>query len=505
MSNISVNWLSKKEYRVIALLAILWLLAFFKAIYSAASVWYINDIFFHCFFVLPGSIFIIWRLKPKILQIPPKTNYWALLPLAGVLLIGVFGFAGDIAIFTHFSAFATLPLLIWFLLGTKAVFILWFPLLFVMFSIPIGEELTPHLQEIAADLSFPILQLIGIPAFRNGLYIEIPNGTFVVAEACSGISFLIASIVFGSIYAYISYVKVWRQLLFFALSFVVPIIANALRVVGLILVGHFFGMEHASGADHLTFGWVFFACVLILLFLTGEMLRTKSDKAAIPEEQSAETHKDWATFKYKRPVTIASISLILVLGWQLVMLFSKQGVSGSIDDIELAEFSKVSEKDPSWQAKYANSADSYFGYITEGDTRADINVFWYGVMADDAELVSLQNRLFDVDKWSQVGVPQVRVINSGETSYSVNILKITTSRGYKRLVAYWYELPNSRESSRVKTKLYQTADVLSGGRGSGALVAVSMTYNSSNQQEIEGTLEVTVSQYADSIKASLPF
>ena len=171
----------------------------------------------------------------------------------------------------------------------------------------------------------------------------------------------------------------------------------------------------------------------------------------------------------------------------------------------MAKFSEVSKKDPSWQAKYANPSDSYFGYIAKGDTRADINVFWYGVMADGAELVSLQNRLFDVDKWSQVGVPQVRVISSDETSYSINFLKITTSRGHKRLVAYWYELPDSRGSSRVKTKLYQTADVLAGGRGAGALVAVSMAYNASNEKEIEEELKVIISQYANSIKTSLPF
>ena len=162
-------------------------MAFFQAIYSAANVWYISEIFTHCFFVIPGSIYLTWRLKPKILQTPPKSNYWVLLPIAGVLFVGIIGFAGDIRIFTHFSAFATLPLMVWFLLGTQIAFRLWFPLLFVMFAIPVGEELIPHLQELAADLALPILHLTGIPVFRDGLYIEIPNGTFVVAEACSGL------------------------------------------------------------------------------------------------------------------------------------------------------------------------------------------------------------------------------------------------------------------------------------------------------------------------------
>ena len=89
-------------------------------------------------------------------------------------------------------------------------------------------------------------------------------------------------------------------------------------------------MEHASGADHLTFGWFFFALVLILLFITGEIIRTKADRAGMPQNESepVETHKEWSTFAYKRPVAVASAALVLVFGWQLLILFGKQGDAG---------------------------------------------------------------------------------------------------------------------------------------------------------------------------------
>ena len=128
-------------------------------------------------------------------------------------------------------------------------------------------------------------------------------------------------------------------------------------------------------------------------------------------------------------------------------------------------------------------------------------------MADDSELVSLGNKLFDVERWSQVGTPQTRTIDSADAAetYRVNILKITTSHGSKRLLVYWYELPNSVGHSRINTKLSQTFDVLLGERGAGALVAISMPFNASNEDKVAKQLNTIVSTHADKIKASLPF
>lgn len=435
---------------------------------------------------------------------PPKTNYWALLPIVGILFIGIVGFAGNIRLFTHFSAFAVLPLLVWFLLGTRIALCLWFPLIFVVFAIPVGEELIPYLQEIAADLSVGILRLTTVPVLRNGLYIEIPNGRFVVAEECSGISFLVASVVFGSLYAYISYVKVWRQLLFFALTIVVPIGANALRIVGIILVGHYTDMEHATGADHLIYGWFFFAVVLILLFFIGEMIRTKADKIGVSHDESTKMHDGWLHIAYKKPVAIAAIALISMFVWQLFILLGKQSNAGEIDTSTLAEFSSINEVGANWQTQYINPSDSYIGYLSRQGLQADINISWYGIMAANSELVSLANKLFDDERWTRVSGYRDQV-DGAVDNYPVNILEITDPNGMKRLVIYWYELPNTRSTSRAKIKLHQTFDVLTGGPGAGALVAISMPFKSFNKSEVEDQLRAMVATYADSIKTSLPF
>jgi len=167
----------------------------------------------------------------------------------------------------HLALFSLLPTLIWFAIGNKAAWHIVFPLFFMMFSIPIGEELIPFLQEVTADLSVYFLGLTGVPLFRSGLYIEIPEGRFLVAEACSGISFFIASIVIGNLYAHMNLHSPVRRILFVGLAILYPILANAIRVYGIILTGHLTDMQHAVGADHLIYGWFFFAMVIIILVL----------------------------------------------------------------------------------------------------------------------------------------------------------------------------------------------------------------------------------------------
>ena len=58
----------------------------------------------------------------------------------------------------------------------------------------------------------------------DGYTIEIPEGTFYVAEACAGLRFLIASIAFGCLYALLMYRSPVRRTAFIVISIVVPII-----------------------------------------------------------------------------------------------------------------------------------------------------------------------------------------------------------------------------------------------------------------------------------------
>src|SRR5205807_5019380 len=143
------------------------------------------------------------------------------------------------------------------------------PLLFLFFLVPFGAFLVPTLQSITVAFAVGGLKLVGIPVFADGILIDIPEGHFEVAEACAGLRFLIASIVFGCFFATIMYHSRVRRSAFVGLSILLPIVANGLRALGLILVAHVEGSGTAIEADHILYGWIFFTLVTLLLIGIG--------------------------------------------------------------------------------------------------------------------------------------------------------------------------------------------------------------------------------------------
>src|SRR3546814_524737 len=112
------------------------------------------------------------------------------------------------------------------------------PICFLFFAVPMGEEVIPLLQTITAEIAVFLLRTTGVPTFHSGLLIEIPSGSFVVADVCSGARFLITTLVLGTLVANFFFVSWRRRILFMLLCLVVPILANGLRAYGIILLAH---------------------------------------------------------------------------------------------------------------------------------------------------------------------------------------------------------------------------------------------------------------------------
>ena len=137
----------------------------------------------------------------------------------------------------------------------------------------------PSLQDFTAGFVVRALELLGVPVYSDGTLISIPAADFQVAEACAGIRFLVASLAFGFLFADLVYVSWRRKAVFIGLSFVVPIIANWLRALGIVLIAHWTDARAAVGVDHIVYGWVFFSAVTMLLMAVGWTFRDRAPAA----------------------------------------------------------------------------------------------------------------------------------------------------------------------------------------------------------------------------------
>ncbi len=246
---------------------------FFQEVRAAVTTWNTSTAYGHCYLVLPMTLYLIWDRRAVLDAIPARPDFrFALLalPIAVVWLV-----AERLGIMEgrQLMAIATLEVLLLTVLGLRLFWALLGPLLYLFFLVPFGAYLTPALQHFTAQFAATGLDLLGIPNFTNDLTIEIPAGTFFVAEACAGLRFLIAAVAFGVFYALLNYHSPLRRVVFIGASIVVPIIANGLRALGIVVLGNILGNAQAAAADHIIYGWVFFSVVMLLLVAAGLPMR----------------------------------------------------------------------------------------------------------------------------------------------------------------------------------------------------------------------------------------
>ena len=174
-------------------------------------------------------------------------------------------------------------------LGKQVARGLAFPLFYALFLVPVGEELVPLMQTVTAEMSMGLLWLTGVPAHIEGIFITTPTGYFEVAEACSGVKFLIAMAAFGALVANVCFRSWPRRLAFVAVSLLVPILANGVRAWR-----HHLcrppdrSVDFAAGFDHVVYGWIFFAIVIALILGVGlALLRSRRERALVRSEGAA--------------------------------------------------------------------------------------------------------------------------------------------------------------------------------------------------------------------------
>ena len=228
--------------------------------------WWNSDSYAHILLIPPIIAWLAWSRREALAGIEPRP-WWPGLALLGLgLVLWLAGRMSGINLVAHAGAVAALASAVPLILGLRAAALLALPLGFMVFLVPFGEEIVWPMQLVTAHLVIQLAHLSGIDAALDTIYITTPFGLFIVAEACSGVKFLIAMIALGVLAAFTAFSSWSRRIAFLLACIIVPILANAVRAWATIYIAQFVGAERAGGIDHLIYGWVFFAVVVAIIF-----------------------------------------------------------------------------------------------------------------------------------------------------------------------------------------------------------------------------------------------
>jgi exosortase A len=241
------------------------LLLFFRDAADMATIWWTSSTFTHCLFILPLVGWLIWQRRSEVALLTPRIWAPGLEMVAAAGFGWILGEAAGVSLIRHLSLVMMIQASTITLLGPSVTRGLMFPLFYLFFLVPFGEELVPPLQTITAKLCMIFLGWAGIPAHIEGVFISTPTGYFEVAEACAGVKFLVAMVAYGALVANVCFRSWARRIAFMALVLVVPILANGIRAYGTIHISALTSNDFAESVDHVVYGWFFFAAVMAIV------------------------------------------------------------------------------------------------------------------------------------------------------------------------------------------------------------------------------------------------
>ncbi len=250
------------------LLAGVWLAIFvlyWRDAADMATIWWTSSTYGHCLFLPPLIGWLVWQRRDELTKIAPRFWWAGLVWMAAGAFCWALGDASSLGVIRQGALILMLQGAVAALLGRAATLGLLFPLFYAFFMVPVGSELEPSLQLLTARMAVGLLHLFAIPAHLESIFITIPTGYFKVAEACSGAKFLVAMAAYGVLVCAVCFRSWPRRVLFLAGALVICMAANGVRAFATIYVAHLTTTDAAVGFDHVIYGWLFFAFVMLLV------------------------------------------------------------------------------------------------------------------------------------------------------------------------------------------------------------------------------------------------
>lgn len=236
---------------------------------SMVSVWSRSGTFAHGFLVPPIVAGLLARQRHALAALRPAPAAEGLLALALAVAAWLAGRLVQADVLSQAAMMAMLPAAVLAVFGPAVLELLAFPLFFGLLAVPAGEFLIQPLMDLTAHGSVLLLRLSGIAVYQDGWLISIPGGDFQVADACSGVRYLIGAVATGILFAWLFYRSMKKRLLFIGFVAVLTVMANVCRAYIIILLAYVTDMRLAVGVDHFIYGWFMFAVLLAVVFAVG--------------------------------------------------------------------------------------------------------------------------------------------------------------------------------------------------------------------------------------------
>ncbi len=231
---------------------------------------------------LTGWLF--WQARQQIVaaSAPPAPALGWLLFATGLLLYGL-GRVFNVASVGFGSQIFVVAGGLLLLGGTGALRAAWFPVLYILFMVPLPasvvDAVTGPLKGWISVIVVNLLYVLGYPIARAGVMISIGPYQLLVADACSGLNSMFSLAAIGALFIYFKgRARRAHNVIMIASILPIAFAANIIRVITLVLITYHGGDEAGQGFLHGAAGIVLMAAALAILFALDAVLANRFGK-----------------------------------------------------------------------------------------------------------------------------------------------------------------------------------------------------------------------------------
>jgi EpsI family protein len=349
---------------------------------------------------LIAAVSIVWlvliRKQIDASAVRPRSAVLPLLALA--IAAWVVAYHGNSEMIQQLLAPAVILLAIFAALGREVATRVAVPVGYLYFAIPIWDHLVPLLQLLTTVVAESALRLLNVPATVDSYTVTIPEGRFAIVEGCSGKRYLLVALAFAVLTVATQGLRGKRALLLIAIAAAAALIVNWVRVIVIMYAGHLTNMEHYLVArDHITFGWLLFVPLLLVVTLLGRRLSRGATPPEMPHQVASVESVRGA--QWLLPVACLCVPMLSVM--------TSHGVT--FDAPRLAplpvlagEWQGPMPADPAWQPRFTGPADQRQAAYTSPQGAVQLYLNVYGRQAQGRELIFFSNSVAPSEGWTVV-------------------------------------------------------------------------------------------------------
>ncbi len=370
-------------------------------------------------------------------------------------------------------------------IGWSGIKIIWAPVFYLFFMIPLPNflynNLSAELQLISSDIGVAVLRLAGISVFLEGNVIDLGTFQLQVAEACSGLRYLFPLTSFGFLLAYLYRGPVWQKLIIFLSTVPITVFMNSFRIGVIGILVEYYGIAMARGFLHDFEGWiVFMACVGVLFAEMWVFALFSRRRFVDVFEVDVPPLSELLAFFPRRTSYVPAASIVavmLVAGYTATTFQAREEVVPPRE--ELSTFPLVLDE---WKGR-EKSIERVFldelkldDYLMANYGRSDdpVPVEFYVAYYDSQRKgasVHSPRACLPGGGWKIEAFDQHQIDNVGPDGSSVRVNRVLIKLGTSRqLVYYWFQQRGRNLTNEYLVKWYIFWDSLTKNRTDGAMV-----------------------------------